>query len=137
MPTYCLDASILVLYISEERSDNRLKKMMKGIEFGKSRGILSVINLAEFHRAMTRIFSEDDADIYVTWLKESKIKIISPTIELACLASVKKQKYASARTSFAWGDAYCLATALEHDADKIITSDRDFEKVSEISVLFL
>ena len=98
---------------------------------------MSVVNLAELHRAMTRISSEDKADMYVTWLKESKIDLISPSIELSVLASVKKQKYASTSSTFAWGDAFCLATAVECEADFIITADKKFEKVREIPIIFI
>ena len=98
---------------------------------------MSVVNLAEFHRAVTRISSEDKADMYVTWLKESKIDLVSPSIELSILASVKKQTYASSSSAFAWGDAFCLATAVEHEADFILTADREFEKINEIPIIFI
>jgi predicted nucleic acid-binding protein len=110
---------------------------MNEIETGKSSGLMSVVNLAEFHRAMTRISSEDKADMYVTWLKESKIDLISPSIELSILASVKKQKYATTSSTFAWGDAFCLATGVETEADFILTADQEFEKVKEISVILI
>ena len=137
MPRYCIDATALVIYITEEEPGKEIKKIMKEIETDKSNGFISVVNLAEFHRAMIRIFSENLADKYVTWLKESKIIIISPSIEIATLASIKKQKYASARVSFAWGDAFCLATAIEYDTNFIITSDPEFEKVREIPIIFI
>jgi predicted nucleic acid-binding protein len=136
MARYCLDASALVIYLTDERFQADLNKIMKEIESGKSKGILSVINLAEFHRAITRIFSIGSADTYVTWLKESKIEIVSPTIETSVLASTKKQKYASRQNPFAWGDAFCLATALDNDAEYIITADPDFKIVKEVPVIF-
>jgi predicted nucleic acid-binding protein len=110
---------------------------MNEIEADKSSGLMSVVNLAELHRAITRISSEDKADMYVTWLKESKIEFISPSIELAVLASLKKQKYASRSSTFAWGDAFCLATAIERNTDFIITADIEFKKVREISIIFI
>lgn len=136
MSCYCLDTSALVIYITAERSKTDLRKIMWEIESGKSRGLISVVNLAELHRAITRLFSEDRADTYVTWLKESKMEVISPTIETSILASTKKQKYASRQNHFAWGDAFCLATAMENDAEYIITADPDFKIVKEIPVIF-
>lgn len=135
MPRYCFDATALVIYINEEKPGLEIQKIMKEIENDKSAGFMSVVNLAEFHRAMTRIFSEDKADKYVIWLKESKIIIIPPSLEIATLASVKKQKYAAAKEPFAWGDAFCLATAIEYDADYIITADPEFEKVKEVPII--
>jgi predicted nucleic acid-binding protein len=127
----------MVIYINEKETGKEIQKIMKENETDKSSGFMSTINLAEFHRAMTRIFSEDKADKYVVWLKESKIIIIPPTIEIATLASVKKQKYASAKEPFAWGDAFCLATGIEYDADFIITADPEFKKVKEIPIIFI
>lgn len=137
MANYCLDASALVLYISNSKASEKIINIMMEIETGKSSGFMSVVNLAEFHRAMTRIAAEDKADMYVIWLKESKIDLISPSIELSVLASVKKQKYASSSSTFAWGDAFCLATAVEYEADYIITSDQEFDKVREISIILI
>ena len=135
MPRYCFDATALVFYINEEKPGLEIQKIMKEIEADKSAGFMSVVNLAEFHRAITRIFSEDKADKYVIWLKESKIIIIPPSLEIATLASVKKQKYAAAKEPFAWGDAFCLATAIEYDADFMITADPEFKKVKEIPII--
>ena len=137
MARYCIDATALVIYINEEKPGKEIQKIMKEIETDKSSGFLSCVNLAEFHRAITRIFSEDKADKYVIWIKESKIIIIPLTLEIATLASVKKQKYASAKEPFAWGDAFCLATGIEYDADFIITADPEFEKVKEIPIIYI
>ncbi len=137
MVRYCIDATALIIYISEEVPGNEIKGIMKEIENDKSSGFISMVNIAEFHRAMTRIFSEDKADKYVVWLRESKIIIIPPTLEIATLASVKKQKYATAKDPFAWGDAFCLATGIEYDADYIITDDPEFKKVKEIPIIFI
>lgn len=136
MPSYCIDATVLVIYITEQKPPVQIKKIMKEIELGKSNGIMSIVNLAEFHRAISRISTESKADMYVTWLKESKLEMISPTIEIAVLASVKKQKYASTASPFAWGDAFCLATGIEYRSDYILTADTEFEKVKEIPIIF-
>ena len=135
MPGYCLDASALVLYVTGESSKADLRKIMKEIESGKSKGCLSSVNLAEFHRAVTRLVSEAKADMYVTWVSESKLEIVPPDIETAVLASTKKQKYATRKTPFAWGDAFCLATAITMRADVLITGDSDFEKIQEVEIL--
>ncbi|MFW9874163.1 MAG: PIN domain-containing protein [Candidatus Thorarchaeota archaeon] len=137
MPRYCIDATALVIYINEEKPDKEFQKIIKEIEANKSTGFMSMVNLAEFHRAITRIYSEDKADKYVIWLKESKIILIPPSLEISTLASVKKQKYASTKEPFAWGDAFCLATAIEYDADFIITDDPEFKKVKEIPIIFI
>ncbi len=134
---YCFDATALVVYITDDTVSKDIERIMVNIEKGKYEGILSVVNLAEFHRAMTRIISEEKADKYVTWLRESRLYIVTPSVETACLASIKKQKYASSKEPFAWGDAFCLATAMEHEADYIITTDSEFRNVKEIPIIGL
>ena len=137
MTVYCVDASALVIYITDLKPSNKITKTMNEIENGVSSGLMSVVNLAEFHRAMTRIISEDKADMYVTWLKESKINLISPSIELSVMASIKQQKYATRSSTFAWGDAFCLATAIEYEANYILTADKEFDKVKELPIILI
>ena len=135
MRRYCLDASAIVIYIVEQKRDPDLDSAMIEIEAGRSEGIISTVNLAEFHRALTRIASEEDADRYVVWIRESRISIIPPDIDTAIMSSVKKQSYARASSPFAWGDAFCLSTALNNNADVLITADKEFDKVTEISIM--
>jgi predicted nucleic acid-binding protein len=130
-----LDASALVIYITGEKTKVDLRKIIRDIERGRSVGFISTVNLAEFHRAISRISTGEQADIYLTWIKESQIVITSPTVETAVLASNAKQKYASKKSPFAWGDAFCLAAALEHEADYIVTTDSDFKKIKEIPLV--
>ena len=91
MRRYCLDASALVIYIVEQKRDPDLDSAMMEIEEGRSEGIISTVNLAEFHRALTRIASEEDADRYVVWIRESRISIIPPDIDTAIMSSAKVQ----------------------------------------------
>ena len=137
MRSVCLDASSLVIYVAEKDSPDDMSGIMNDIEKGNVRGVISTVNLAEFHRAITRIFSEDKADKFVAWMNESTLEIISPTVEIACIASEKKYKYARTGDPFAWGDAFCLATAIHEKADLIITSHAEFEKVTEISIMMI
>ena len=136
MPVYCLDTSALVVYVTGEASKADLKKIMSEIRSGKSTGFISMVNLAEFHRVVTRLESAETGDMYVMWLMESNLEIVPLDIEITINASALKQKYAKSKSPFAWGDAFCLATAVEMKADKLITADSDFEKISEIAVLF-
>ena len=135
MRRYCLDASALVIFIVEQKRDPDLDSAMMEIEEGRSEGIISTVNLAEFHRALTRIASEEDADRYVVWIRESRISIIPPDIDTAIMSSAKKQSYARANSPFAWGDAFCLSTALNNNADVLITADGEFDRVTEISIM--
>lgn len=136
MASYCFDASVLVIYVSGVSSDTRLDSIMKEIESKKSEGYLSLVNLAEFHRAVSKIYSSGKADVLAAWLQESKMKLVPPSIEISVLASLKKQKYASKKNPFAWGDAFCLATAIDRKTDLLLTADKDFKKVKEVPVLF-
>ena len=135
MTIYCIDASALVLYVTSQTNNTDLSSALKNIEQERAEGIMSTVTIAEFHRGITRISSEDNADKFVAWIQESPIRIIPITLEIALLASVKKQSYAKVKQPFAWGDAFCLATGLIHHADVLITSDKEFDNVNEISIM--
>ena len=132
---YCFDASVLFIYVTEKDACADLDRVISGIKDGRSEGILSTVNLAEFHRAIMRAFSESKADLYISWIRESGLSIVELDEETALLASLKKQRYAKAGSPFAWGDAFCLATALKNKCQTILTSDNEFDKVTEIEVL--
>ena len=135
MKRYCIDASALVIYIAEDKREPELDSTMIMIEKGEALGIISTVNIAEFHRAITRISSVEDADRFVAWIRESRIRIIPPDVETALISSAKKHEYARAGSPFAWGDAFCLATAMKNHADQLITSDDEFDKVTDIPIM--
>ncbi|MGA1820099.1 MAG: PIN domain-containing protein [Thermoplasmatota archaeon] len=132
---YCFDASVLFIYVTEKDACTDLDRIISMIKDGRSEGIISTVNLAEFHRAIMRAFSESKADLYISWIRESGLSIVDLDEEIALLASLKKQHYAKARSPFAWGDAFCLATALKFKCETILTSDSEFDKIAEIEVL--
>ena len=108
---------------------------MQHIEKKEAKGIISTVTIAELHRALNRISSEDQADKYVAWIQESTIDIIPVTLQIAIQASIKKHRYATAKDPFAWGDAFCLATAITQHTDALITSDSEFDKIKEIPII--
>jgi len=109
--------------------------IMHRIEKKEARGIISTVTIAEFHRAITRISSEDQADKYVSYIQESPIQIIPVDLQIALQASLQKQRYATAKDPFAWGDAFCLTTGIIHHADALVTADTEFDKVKEIPII--
>lgn len=137
MIRYCIDASALFIYITKKDEESELWSLVKSINEGRSEGLISTVNLAEFHRGISRIYSKKIADKHIIWVRESRISIVSLDEETALLASKKKQKYAKAGSPFAWGDAFCLATAMVMECDALITSDSEFDKVKDIEILKL
>jgi predicted nucleic acid-binding protein len=135
MKTYCLDALALVMYITDQKPSKEMQRIMRRIENKTARGIMSMVTIAELHRAITRISSEDQADKYVSYIQESPIQIIQVDLQIALQASIKKQRYATAKDPFAWGDAFCLATGIIHHADALVTSDSEFDKVKGIQII--
>ncbi|MDG6219378.1 MAG: PIN domain-containing protein [Candidatus Thermoplasmatota archaeon] len=135
MNTYCLDASALVIYITSQKPSKKMQRIIQHIEKKESKGIISTVTIAELHRALTRISSEDQADKYVSHIQESPIQIIPVDLQIALQASIQKYGYASAKDPFAWGDAFCLATAMIHQADALVTADSEFDKVKEIPIM--
>lgn len=135
MNTYCLDASALVIYITDQKPSKEMQKIIQQIEKKESKGIISTVTIAELHRALTRISSEDQADKYVSYIQESPVEIIPVDLQIALQASIQKHGYASAKDPFAWGDAFCLATGMIHQADALVTADSEFDKVNEIPII--
>jgi predicted nucleic acid-binding protein len=135
MRRYCLDASALFIHITRKDEDSELSSLVRSINEGRSEGLISTVNLAEFHRGITRKYSKKIADKHIIWIRESQISIVPLDEVTALLASKKKQHYARAGSPFAWGDAFCLATALEMKCDCLVTSDSEFDKVDEIEVM--
>lgn len=135
MNTYCLDASALVIYITSQKPSKKMQKIIQHIEKKESKGVISTVTIAELHRALTRISSEDQADKYVSYIQESPIRIIPVDLQIALQASIQKQRYASAKDPFAWEDAFCLSTGLIHQADALVTADSEFDKVKEIPII--
>jgi predicted nucleic acid-binding protein len=132
---YGLDASALYLYLTEQENTSRLYSIFSEIEKGDSLAYISTVNLAEFHRAVMRSTSTDNADKYVSWIKESRLSIVDLDQEIAIKASNFKHKLAKARSPFSWGDAFCLATAIHYECDGILTSDSEFDKVNDIEII--
>lgn len=135
MKRYCLDASALFLYLTSGEENHDLEGVFADINDGKAEGIISTVTMAEFHRAIMRAFSREKADLYVSWLRESKISIISTDQKIGLSASSLKQRYAKARSPFAWGDAFCLATAIHTNCDVLVTMDSEFDKVDDIKIM--
>ena len=130
------DANVLVRYTIEDVNEH-IPIIMADIASGNLLGSISTVNVAEFHRAVTKSTSEIRADNLVIWIGESNINIVPLSTEIACIASCKKQKYATSKTPFAWGDAFCLATAIYLECDALITMDHEFDAVTEIEVVFV
>lgn len=135
MNTYCLDVSALVIYITDQKPSKEMQRIIQHIEKKESKGIISTVTIAELHRALTRISSEDQADKYVAYLQESPIQIIPVDLQIALQASIQKHGYATAKDPFAWGDAFCLSTGMIHHADALVTADSEFDKVKEIPII--
>jgi predicted nucleic acid-binding protein len=135
MNRYCIDASALFIYVTKKDEDSELWSLVGSINEGRSEGLISTVNLAEFHRGISRKYSKKIADKHIIWVRESRISIVTLDEETALLASKKKQHYARAGSPFAWGDAFCLATALEMNCDCLVTSDSEFDKVKDIEIL--
>ena len=135
MRRYCIDASALFIYLTKQDRIPDLDQIFVEIDKGISKGMISTVNLAEFYRAVSRAFSIDKADLYISWIHESNMKILNLDEDTSLLAALKKQNYARARSPFAWGDSFCLATAINTDCDLLVTADQEFDKVEELPIM--
>lgn len=121
-----LDTNVILNGVRGIKSD---AKILEGIDRGNIHACFSTVNLAELYYILLKHL-RNKADLIYDTITGSKIDLIEPDSEIARSAAVNKDKY-----DFSLGDSFVLATALQINADYIITNDRDFKKVEVIKVV--
>ncbi|OGL62526.1 hypothetical protein A3C09_03090 [Candidatus Uhrbacteria bacterium RIFCSPHIGHO2_02_FULL_47_44] len=129
-----LDTSIFI-YVFEEHSTfgKRAEKILKQIDQGKQKGILSVIGMIELQTGPKSIGRHDVAARY------REILTTFPNLSIMNLneSIVERTSDLRAKYKIATPDAIHLATAIEGGASSFITNDKTLKKVKEIKVILL
>jgi len=129
-----LDTSSVIYYIENiEPYATVLYHIHDSIARGDNTAVVSVITLIEVLTKPIRDGLTDLADKFRLYLTRSKnIDFLSVTPEIGELAARLRARY-NLRTP----DAIQLATALASESSYLLTNDRNFERVKELSVLIL
>jgi probable toxin-antitoxin system toxin component, PIN family len=121
-----LDTNVILNGIKGIKAD---AKILEEIDRGNILACFSTVNLAEVYFVLLKLL-RNKADLIYNTITDSKIDLIEPDLKIAKSAAVNKDKY-----DFSLGDSFVLATALQTDANYIITNDKDFKKVKEVRVV--
>ena len=136
MQTILLDSSIFLDYLLETEKRKTARVVVMDILSGKNQGVLSAIALTEIKYRIMKLFGHDKAEEAIFLIKNSSnLKIVPMSEEIAeNAADVRFKYYGRNKNEMSYADAIHIATALKVKCDMIITSDADFEPVSEIKV---
>ncbi len=129
------DTAPLIYYIEENRNYLPLvADLFEAIDNGSARGMTSVLTLQEVLVKPLRDGRADIADKYRQILTDSLNITLYPIGEAICeTAAQLRSRYAWLRTP----DALQIATALNYQAEIIITNDERWQRLSEIDVTVL
>jgi predicted nucleic acid-binding protein len=129
------DTAPLIYYLEEHPTYLSLvDELFDAIDAGNANGMTSVLTLLEVLVKPLRDGRSQIADEYRQLLTASSNLKLHAIDEAVC------QRAASLRASHAWlrtPDALQLGTALEHQAEVIVTNDEHWKALSEIKVIVL
>ncbi len=124
-----------LIYLVERNPDYfaRMLGIADTIERARLQAITSVVALTEILVQPLRLGNTDRAQEYHDILFDRhNYTMVAITAEIAISAAAIRARY-GLRTP----DAMHAATAIQSDCDAILTNDRDFRRVQDISVLLL
>jgi len=126
----CLDTNILIYFLEGiDLQSSQIEKMLLAFMKGEKEGIISTITLAE---VLTGVYKSGDADRSVKIKKLlqdltlNSFKIVPVTFEIADLAANLRAKRGGRLP-----DALIVATALNQEAERIYSQDRDMLRFNE------
>jgi len=126
----CLDTNILIYFLEGiEPQSSQIEKMLCTFMKGEKEGIISTITLAE---VLTGVDKSGDAN-KSTRIKKllqdltlNSFKIVPVTFEIADLAANLRAKRGGRLP-----DALIIATALNQEAERVYSQDRDMQRFKE------
>ncbi len=129
-----IDTSPIIYYMEEDTKYlDILEKFFTRVDNGEIEGIVSVITLLE---TLVRPLKEKDSVLagnYRRILTESRnIELVDITPEIATKAAEIRSKYGTLLP-----DAIQAAVTMNHKADFLLTNDKGFSRIKEISPLML
>ncbi len=121
-----IDTSVLISYFKDE-----IQLSLLDVERGLTRSFVSAISLTEIINSVGKENLSLAYD-FVTFIESSEIKVVPVNSDIAKLAGELRLKYREFGLSTA--DCIILATGIKQKVDKVLTRDREWKKVVEITV---
>jgi len=128
---YVFDSYALLAFLKNEPGAAFMEDIIASISKGRTKGYVSIINLAELLFILTRRKSEKEAMIFLRSLSNWKIQTINTDEKLAILAGRVKAGH-----SISLADAFCVAVA-QHKGAIVITGDPEFKLIKDIEISWL
>ncbi len=129
---FVLDTWVLV---EEYKGNTHSNKLIRSAD--RNELVISHVTIAELVNVIARQYGEKEARMQYTYIKNLPLSKIPTTERIAEDAGFYKTKY-----KFSLADAFILATAVNTDADALVTGgekqfDEEWSDVSEINVMML
>lgn len=94
-----------------------------------NRALIPTIVLAEFYALARKTTGRQTAEKYYSEIELSGLEILPLTANIAKQAGALRVKY---QEKIPWGDCLIAATAIENEAESIVTEDPHYSQIKEI-----
>ena len=122
---YVLDSSALIAHFEDSAAGEKVRKILRAAQEGKTRLYLSVINLGEIYYNTVRERGVEKADETMFIIEQLPIAIIDADKAITLEAAGLKAQY-----SIAYAECFAAALGILKRA-RVVTGDPEFKRVSE------
>ena len=122
---YVLDSHALLAYLEDEPEGERVRKLLKAAQAGKTKLYLSVINLGEVYYTVMRERRAEKANETVFIIEQLPLTIVDANKTVTMEAAKLKADH-----SVAYADCFAAALGILYGA-RVITGDPEFRKLEK------
>ncbi len=123
---YILDSYAMLAYLGGEAGEGRVKEILHNTSLGKSRALMSLINLGEVVCITERERGLAKAQEVLAIVEQMPIEILPVGYETVLAAAHIKAQY-----PVAYADAFAITAAQSHEG-VVLTGDPEFNAVKDI-----
>jgi len=123
--TYVLDSYALIAHFEDDAGGDKVRKILRAAQEGKTRLYLSVINLGEIYYNIVRERGIEKAEETMFMIDQLPISIIDADKIITLEAAGLKARYL-----IAYADCFAAALGVLKRA-KVVTGDPEFRKIAE------
>ncbi len=125
MNKYALDTGALALFFAR---DDRVARFFRDIQDGRAVGLVTSVNLAEFHYKVCQTLGRDVATLRCRQLR-ALLSVVETDEELSLEAGLRKCR----NSALSLADCFVLATA-EMLGAALLTTDEELAKTGDVKV---
>ena len=129
---YVFDSYALIAYFEAEAAGGKVGKLLRSAEAGKTKILLSVINLGEIYYTTMRERGIEKANEVLFMIRQLPVVLVDADKPLTIEAAKLK-----ARHAIAFADCFAAALGI-HNKSKVVTGDPEFKRLEKaVSVEWL